>query len=58
MLGLIRESKTFQLRSLMQTSISQGMAMLDLSLAHLVRDGLVTREEAVRHADDPKAIPA
>ena len=56
--NLIRESKTFQLRSLMQTAISQGMALLDGSLAQLVRDGLVTREEALAHADDPKAIPA
>jgi twitching motility protein PilT len=56
--NLIRESKTYQLRSLMQTAAAQGMALLDASLAQLVRDGLVTRDEALLHADDPRAIPA
>ncbi len=56
--NLIRDSKTFQLRSLLQTGGSLGMVLLDASLAKLVREGLVTREEALRHAEDPKAIPA
>jgi twitching motility protein PilT len=56
--NLIRESKSFQLRSLMQTAAAQGMALLDSSLAQLVRDGLVSRDEALIHADDPKSIPA
>lgn len=55
--NLIRESKTFQLRSLMQTGLAQGMALLDLSLAQLVREGTVSREEALVHAEDPRAIP-
>ena len=56
--NLIRETKTFQLRSLIQTSVSQGMTLLDLSLAQLVRDGVVARAEALRHAEDAKLIPA
>jgi len=55
--NLIRESKTFQLRSLMQTSAGQGMTLLDASLAQLVRDRLIGRDEALLHAEDPKAIP-
>ncbi len=55
--NLIRESKTFQLRSLIQTSLTHGMALLDLSLAQLVRDGVVARAEALRHAEDAKLIP-
>jgi twitching motility protein PilT len=56
--NLIRESKTFQLRSILQTGSSQGMCLLDTSLAHLVREGVVTRDEALMHADDPKLLPA
>jgi twitching motility protein PilT len=56
--NLVREAKTFQLRSLLQTSSSQGMCLLDVSLAQLVRDGLVTRDEAALHAEDPKLMPA
>jgi len=55
--NLIRESKTFQLRSLIQTSLTHGMTLLDLSLAQLVRDGVVARAEALRHAEDPKLLP-
>ena len=53
----IRESKTFQLRSVLQTGISQGMCLLDTSLAHLIRDGVVTRDEALLHAEDVKLLP-
>jgi twitching motility protein PilT len=56
--NLIREQKTFQLRSILQTGSGQGMMLLDASLAQLVRDRTVSREEALRHAEDPKAIPA
>jgi twitching motility protein PilT len=52
--NLIRENKTFQLRSVMQTGGSQGMRFLDQSLEELVRAGTITREEAARHAEDPK----
>lgn len=54
----IRDNKTFQLRSALQTGQSHGMKLLDLSLAELVRDGAVSREEALRHAEDPKKFPA
>ena len=57
MANLIRESKTFQLRSVLQTGISQGMCLLDTSLAHLIRDGVVTRDEALLHAEDVKLLP-
>jgi twitching motility protein PilT len=55
--NLIRETRTFQLRSLLQTAGSQGMCLLDVSLAQLVREGAVTRDEALLHAEDPKMIP-
>jgi twitching motility protein PilT len=52
--NLIRENKTFQLRSVMQTGAAQGMRFLDFSLDELVKAGTITRDEAARHADDPK----
>ncbi|MCU0696715.1 MAG: type IV pilus twitching motility protein PilT, partial [Myxococcaceae bacterium] len=52
--NLIREEKTFQIRSIMQTGRSDGMCLLDDSLAELVKSGQVTKAEARRHAEDPK----
>jgi twitching motility protein PilT len=51
--NLIRENKTFQIRSVLQTGANQGMCLLDASLAELAKKGTITREEAARHADDP-----
>ena len=56
--NLIRENKTFQITSQLQMGQKQGMCLLDDSLASLVREGVVSREEALRHADDPKRIPS
>ncbi len=55
--NLIRESKTVQIRSLLQTGSEQGMQLLDSSLAQLVKSGVVTREAALPHAEDRKLIP-
>ncbi|MFN7959672.1 MAG: type IV pilus twitching motility protein PilT [Thermoanaerobaculia bacterium] len=54
--NLIRENKTFQISSLMQTGASRGMMVLDSSLAELVKSGVVRREEALREAEDPKKL--
>ncbi len=54
--NLIRESKTFQIRSVLQTGGAQGMMLLDASLAELVRTGVVTREEALLHAEEPQRL--
>jgi twitching motility protein PilT len=51
--NLIRDNKTFQIRSVLQTGASQGMCLLDASLADLVKKGIITSEEAARHADEP-----
>lgn len=56
--NLIREQKTIQIRSLLQTGQAQGMALLDHSLAQLVAGGTITREEAQRHAEDPRLLGA
>jgi twitching motility protein PilT len=56
--SLIRDQKTFQIRSILQTGAAHGMIQLDASLAELVRSGAVTREEALLNAEDPTKIPA
>ncbi|MDJ0788786.1 MAG: type IV pilus twitching motility protein PilT [Myxococcota bacterium] len=54
--NLIRENKTFQILSILQTGASQGMCLLDDSLKQLIADGSITREEALKHCDDPKRL--
>jgi twitching motility protein PilT len=45
--NLIREGKTFELPSIMQMSRNLGMQTLDEDLAQLVKNGIVTQEEAM-----------
>jgi twitching motility protein PilT len=54
--NLIRENKTFQIHSQLQMGASQGMCLLDDSLNRLVKEKTITKEEALRHAEDPKRI--
>ncbi len=51
--NLVRDNKTFQIKSVLQTGGTQGMCLLDASLAELVKSGTITREEAARNAEDP-----
>jgi twitching motility protein PilT len=52
--NLIRENKTFQIKSVLQTGATHGMCLLDASLAELVKNKVITREEAARNAEDPQ----
>jgi twitching motility protein PilT len=54
--NLIRDEKSFQIRSVMQTQRASGMRLLDDSLRELVAAGTVTREEAQLHAEHPAGI--
>jgi twitching motility protein PilT len=54
--NLIREDKTFQIRSAMQTGVSQGMVLLDDALRDLVKKGVITVEEAMKHAEEPAKL--
>jgi twitching motility protein PilT len=54
--NLIRDNKAFQIPSQMQMAQGRGMLILDNSLAELVKTGVVTREEALRFAEDPKRL--
>ena len=54
--NLIRENKTFQIFSILQTGVGQGMCLLDESLNQLISEGTITREDALRFCDDAKRI--
>ncbi|PYQ54400.1 MAG: twitching motility protein PilT, partial [Acidobacteria bacterium] len=56
--NLIRENKTFQIKSVLQTGATHGMCLLDVSLAELVKNKVITREEAARNAEDPQRFGA
>jgi twitching motility protein PilT len=51
--NLIRESKTYQINSIIQTGARQNMNTLDQSLASLVERSLITREDARQRSKDP-----
>jgi twitching motility protein PilT len=50
--NLIREGKTHQIYSLMETGADQGMQTMDKALANLCRRGLISHEEALSRAMD------
>jgi|GEM_PF-425236 len=52
--NLIRDAKTFQLPSLMQTGRKQGQIMMDDSLQALIDADKITKEEAIKVAENPK----
>jgi twitching motility protein PilT len=56
--NLIREGKTFQLPSVMQTSRKEGMQMLDQVLLDAVRQGQVTGADAWENANDKNLFAA
>ena len=56
--NLIREGKTFQIPSIIQTGSEQGMQSMDSALKKLVTDGLVDPEIAVVFAFDKKSFRA
>ncbi|MBW2262697.1 MAG: PilT/PilU family type 4a pilus ATPase [Deltaproteobacteria bacterium] len=49
--NLIREGKTFQIHSLMQVGRTSGMRLLDDALAEYLSQGVITMDEARRHAE-------
>jgi len=52
----IRERKTHQIASVIQTGVRQGMTTLDQSLADLVKAERVDFEEALKKCKDPKEL--
>src|ERR1700716_4471403 len=54
--NLIREGKTHQIYSVLQTGSSVGMQTMDSSLATLVRAGKITRQLAEQRATSPEEL--
>ncbi|EGD45719.1 twitching motility protein [Ruminiclostridium papyrosolvens DSM 2782] len=54
--NLIREGKTYQINSQIQTGAKFGMQAMDSSLAGLYRKGIISQEDAMTYAMDPDNI--
>jgi twitching motility protein PilT len=54
----IRKCETFKIPSVIQTSRRQGMVLMDDFLTELWRSGRITKEVALEHAFDKKALSA
>ena len=54
--NLIRERQVSQIYSQLQTGNKEGMNTLEQCLNQLIKDGLITEEEAFSKASNPKAI--
>ena len=54
--SLIRQNKSFQITSAMQTGKRQGMQLLDDALTELVRAGKITLDTALAVANDPVTL--
>jgi twitching motility protein PilT len=54
--SMIRESKTYQLTSLMQGGKGQGMQTMDMALEKLVRSGTVELAAAIEKAEDKDGL--
>lgn len=54
--NLIREGKTFQIPSILQTSRSDGMQTLDMALVDLYERKIITADDCVDHSVDRKTV--
>jgi twitching motility protein PilT len=54
--NLIREAKTFQIPSMIETGGREGMVSLDQSLRDLLQRGLIAPEEALARATDKESF--
>jgi len=56
--NLIREGKTFQIPSVIETGAKEGMMSLDQCLRDLLRHGVISPEDAFQKASDKEAFAA
>ncbi len=54
--NLIREGKTHQIHSVLQTGSTHGMQTMDAAMADLVRQGKITRELAEQRSSTPEEL--
>ncbi len=56
--ALIREKKTFQLQSVIQTGKKEGMQAMDEAVLQLVREGAVAAQDAAAHLSSKDLLPS
>src|SRR6266571_6137531 len=56
--SMIKEGRTDQLRTVLQTSLREGSQTLERSLNQLLRAGMISEPDARRHSSNPAAINA
>jgi twitching motility protein PilT len=54
--NLVREGKTHQIPTIIQTGLKGGMRMMDYSLSELVKIGMITREQATVRCVDVEML--
>jgi twitching motility protein PilT len=54
--NLIRESKVYQLNSIIHSSEYMGMKTMDASILELYKKGLITKENALIYATEPDSL--
>jgi twitching motility protein PilT len=54
--AMIRDEKTHQIKTAMQTGVDKGMRTLNQSLVHLVRKGLISIDMAVQYSEEKENI--
>ena len=54
--NLIREKRTHEINTVIETGMAEGMIDMDRSLAELVRSGEITIESAYQHSLNPKIL--
>ncbi len=54
--NLIRENKTFQIHSILQTGASQGMCLMDESIKQHLLAGTISREDAEANCENPSSL--
>jgi twitching motility protein PilT len=54
--NMIREGKTYQIESSIQTGSKYGMRTMDMCLAEFYKKKIITQEEALNHASDSEML--
>jgi twitching motility protein PilT len=54
--NLIREGKSHQIHSMIQTGSKHGMHTMDMSLASLYKRGMIELQDAISYAQDQESI--
>jgi len=54
--NLIREGRTHELNTVIETNAENGMISMERSLAELVAQGEITQQHAYEHSINPKVL--